>query len=191
MSLSSRSLAPASSASTSLSDSSARRGCRFATWSRRASTVPRASNESSSTPPPTGRRLIVYTKPGCCLCDGLSAKLETVLERAREGETSARTGATWDSLRDFSLEHRDVSTRDSWAQEYAGSVPRVFFTDGASAEEIEFPRPTPKTPPERVGDDLDALVRKHRGGAPPTRPKSSSSSWSVNTNAPDSGGMTF
>lgn len=190
MCLSSRSLALASSASTSSSDSSARRGCRFATWSRRASTVPRASNDSSSTPPPTGRRLIVYTKPGCCLCDGLSAKLETVLERAREGETSARTGATWDSLRDFSLEHRDVSTRELWAQEYAGSVPRVFFTDGASAEEIEFPRPTPKTPPERVGDDLDALVRKHRGGAPPTRPKSSSS-WSVNTNAPDSGGVTF
>lgn len=189
MSLSSRSLATASSSSTSLSDSSARRGCRFAKLSRRASTAPRASNESST--PPT-RQLIVYTKPGCCLCDGLSAKLETVLERARDGETSARTGATWDSLRDFTLEHRDVSTRDSWAQEYAGSVPRVFFTDGASVE-IEFPRPTPKTPPERIGDDLDALVRKHRGGAPPTRPKSlsSSPSWSVNTNAPDTGGVTF
>jgi hypothetical protein len=188
MSLPSRSLAPASGSTTSLSDSSARR--RFAKLSRRASTAPRASTETQNETSTSGR-LIVYTKPGCCLCDGLSAKLETVLERSRAGETSARTGATWDSLKDFTLEHRDVSTRDSWAQEYAGSVPRVFFIDGAS-EEVEFPRPAPKTPPERVGDDLDAMVRRHRGGAPPTRPKtSSSSSWSVNTNAPDSGGVTF
>ena len=27
--------------------------------------------------------IIVYTKPGCCLCDGLRDKLETALEGAR------------------------------------------------------------------------------------------------------------
>lgn len=108
--------------------------------------------------------IIVYTKPGCCLCDGLRDKLETALEGARAGARSARTGATRDSLRDFVLVARDVSTRESWAELYAGSVPRVFVRDlGAVDGEYEFPRPTPKASAERIGDDLHALIQRSRG----------------------------
>ena len=47
---------------------------------------------------------------------------------------------------------RDVSTRESWAELYAGSVPRVFVSDlGAVDDEYEFPRPTPKASAERIG----------------------------------------
>lgn len=122
-----------------------------------------ASGEADANAAERGE-IIVYTKPGCCLCDGLRDKLEVALERARAGERSARTGATRGALRDFVLVTRDVSTRETWAELYAGSVPRVFVRDvGAVDDEYEFPRPPPKASAERIGDDLHALIQRSRG----------------------------
>jgi len=156
-------------------------------------------------------QIIVYTKPGCCLCDGLIAKLETVLASAHARTPSTRTSFVWDSLRDFSVTLRDVSVDDTWASLYAGSVPRVFVLDRMSTHATdvasmvnetdherdesaarEFPRPTPKTSVERIGDDLDVFVRALRGKPSPTMvDRTNSRAWSVSTDAPDTGATTL
>lgn len=122
--------------------------------------------------------IAVYTKPGCCLCDGLKEKIECALESARRGEASARTGTARDALRDFILVSKDVSENELWAELYAGSVPRVFIRDSHALdgeEWVEFARPPPKTSAARVCDDLDAFVRSRR-----PRSGVSSSGWVVN-----------
>jgi hypothetical protein len=50
--------------------------------------------------------IVVYTKPGCCLCDGLKDKLDAAVDAAAR----APPGASLECLRDFALCVRDVST---------------------------------------------------------------------------------
>ena len=108
--------------------------------------------------------IVVYTKPGCCLCDGLKDKLDAAVDAAAR----APPGASLECLRDFALCVRDVSTNAVWAESYAGSVPRVFVrvaVDAASTERSsvvsrEFARPPPKRATARVAEDLASLVRR-------------------------------
>jgi len=108
--------------------------------------------------------IVVYTKPGCCLCDGLKDKLDAAVDAAAR----APPGASLECLRDFALCVRDVSTNAVWAESYAGSVPRVFVrvaVDAASTERSsvvsrEFARPPPKRAAARVAEDLASLVRR-------------------------------
>lgn len=126
--------------------------------------------------------IAVYTKPECCLCDGLKEKIVRALELAELGARSSRTGGTRDALRGFALDARDVSANDAWAELYGGSVPRVFVQDPASSSPeawVEFPRPPPKTSAERVCDDLDALVRAGRRRDAASAPTSGGARWVV------------
>ncbi|MEM7592836.1 MAG: glutaredoxin family protein, partial [Cyanobacteria bacterium P01_A01_bin.83] len=50
-------------------------------------------------------QLILYSKPGCHLCEGLQSKLEQV------------------SNIDFELEIRNISTRTDWFEAYQYEVP--------------------------------------------------------------------
>lgn len=130
--------------------------------------------------------IAVYTKPECCLCDGLKEKIERALELAELGARSARTGGTRDALRGFALDARDVSACEAWGELYAGSVPRVFLRDPSSKSPeswVEFPRPSPKTSAERVCDDLDALVRAGRRRDVASAPTSAGASWVVSVTA--------
>jgi glutaredoxin len=80
-------------------------------------------------------RLILYSKPGCHLCEGLQEKLEQI-----------------ESLK-FQLEVRDITDRDDWFQAYQYEVPVLYKvqpqrTNSAgevvfSAEEL-LPRPSPR-----------------------------------------------
>ena len=80
-------------------------------------------------------RLILYSKPGCHLCQGLQEKLEQI-----------------ESLK-FQLEVRDITERDDWFQAYQYEVPALFKVQpqpknsvgeaGFSAEEL-LPRPSPR-----------------------------------------------
>jgi cell division septation protein DedD len=54
-------------------------------------------------------RLILFSKPGCHLCEGLQEKLEQI-----------------DGL-DFTLEVLDITTRDDWLQAYQYEVPVLFL----------------------------------------------------------------
>lgn len=53
-------------------------------------------------------RLILYSKPGCHLCEGLQEKLEQV-----------------QSLQ-FNLEVRDITTREDWFQAYQYEIPVLY-----------------------------------------------------------------
>jgi glutaredoxin len=60
-------------------------------------------------------RLILYSKPGCHLCEGLQEKLQQIHTLA------------------FDLEIRDITTREEWFQAYQYEIP-VLFLDRATAD---------------------------------------------------------
>ena len=69
-------------------------------------------------------RLILYSKLGCHLCEGLQEKLEQI-----------------QSL-DINLEVRDINTREAWFQAYQYEVP-VLCRD-IDGREAPLPRPSPR-----------------------------------------------
>ena len=80
-------------------------------------------------------RLILYSKPGCHLCEGLQEKLRQI-----------------ESLK-FQLEVRDITDRDDWFQAYQYEVPVLFkvqpqtknsAVDAAFSPEELLPRPSPR-----------------------------------------------
>lgn len=54
-------------------------------------------------------RVILYSKPGCHLCEGLQEKLEQI------------------QTLDFELEVRDITTRTDWFQTYQYEIPVLFL----------------------------------------------------------------
>lgn len=68
-------------------------------------------------------QLILYSKPGCHLCEGLLEKLEDIDEVA--------------------VEVRDITTQDAWFQRYQYEVPVLFGVDASGAER-PIPRPSPR-----------------------------------------------
>jgi glutaredoxin len=89
-------------------------------------------------------RLILYSKPGCHLCEGLQEKLEKILETGNFA----------------SLEIRDIMTCDEWFAAYEYEVPVLYVTnrrDTEDAEEEMIPRPSPRvTVPQ-----LEKMLRKY------------------------------
>ncbi|OKH39448.1 thioredoxin family protein [[Phormidium ambiguum] IAM M-71] len=72
-------------------------------------------------------RLILYSKPGCHLCEGLQDKLEQV-----EGI-------------DFELEVRDITTRDDWFATFQYEIPVLCRVRGENPQvEEQLPRPSPR-----------------------------------------------
>lgn len=91
-------------------------------------------------------QLILYSKPGCHLCEGLQEKLEQI-----------------QNLK-FDLEVRDITTRDDWFAAYQYEVPVLFVTNrfgakNAQEEETEelIPRPSPRASVQQ----LEKLLRKY------------------------------
>ncbi|MEH2322072.1 MAG: glutaredoxin family protein [Nostoc sp.] len=78
-------------------------------------------------------RLILYSKPGCHLCEGLQEKLQQIQNLS------------------FELEIRDITTREDWFAAYEYEVPVLYLSNhrGAEATEEEgseklLPRPSPR-----------------------------------------------
>lgn len=80
-------------------------------------------------------RLILYSKPGCHLCEGLQEKLQQI-----------------ESL-NFQLEVRDITSRDDWFQAYQYEVPVLYKVqpqqkksagDAAFSPAELLPRPSPR-----------------------------------------------
>lgn len=72
----------------------------------------------------TNDTLILYSKPGCHLCEGLQEKLEEI-----QGL-------------DFQLEVRDITQQDDWFQAYQYEVPVLYYHK--SGQETPLPRPSPR-----------------------------------------------
>lgn len=87
-------------------------------------------------------RLILYSKPGCHLCEGLQDKLEQV-----EGI-------------DFELEVRDITTHDDWFAAFQYEIPVLCRVRGENPEvEEQLPRPSPRCSVLQ----LEQLLQKHLG----------------------------
>jgi hypothetical protein len=82
-------------------------------------------------------RLILYSKQGCHLCEGLEEKL------------AAATNIQ------FSLEIRDITTRDDWFDRYQYEVP-VLCQDRNGAE-----IPLPRLSPRASVAELERLLQKY------------------------------
>ena len=59
-------------------------------------------------------RLILYSKPGCHLCEGLQEKLESI------------------SSLNLEIEVRDITTRQEWFQAFQYDIPVLFYVSGSS-----------------------------------------------------------
>ncbi|MEH2077477.1 MAG: glutaredoxin family protein [Nostoc sp.] len=107
-------------------------------------------------------RLILYSKPGCHLCEGLQEKLEKIQNLS------------------FELEIRDITTREDWFAAYEYEVPVLYLSNHRGAEEdtcvrgfppveqsvrgaeeeiIEAPLPRPS--PRASVQQLEQMLRKY------------------------------
>ena len=75
--------------------------------------------------------LILYSKPGCHLCEGLQEKHEKIQ-------------ATSQKLEKFQLEIRDITTREDWFQTYQYEIPVLFKSNDIDHTEHHIPRPSPR-----------------------------------------------
>lgn len=82
-------------------------------------------------------KLILYSKQGCCLCEGLLTKLQQVKNV------------------EFELEIRDITTNSEWFDRYQYEIP-VLCKLNAQQQEQELPRFPPRSPVEK----LEALLNK-------------------------------
>jgi glutaredoxin len=91
-------------------------------------------------------QLILYSKPGCHLCEGLQEKLEQI----RKDVPPERLY--------FELEVRDITSREDWFQAYQYEVP-VLCRDSAGREE-PLPRPSPRATVQQ----LERMLQKYFPG---------------------------
>ncbi|MBW4625268.1 MAG: glutaredoxin family protein [Brasilonema octagenarum HA4186-MV1] len=88
-------------------------------------------------------RIILYSKPGCHLCEGLQEKLEQI-----------------QNLK-FELEIRDITTREDWFQAYQYQVPVLFLANARSTEgtqELPLPRPSPRATVQQLENMLQKYL---------------------------------
>ncbi|KAG9451059.1 hypothetical protein H6P81_011024 [Aristolochia fimbriata] len=104
-----------------------------------------ASAASSSAPPQ--RKLIIYSKPGCCLCDGLKEKLHAAF---------ALGGP--DSLNDVELQVRNILDNPEWERLYQYEIPVLARVLSDGVEET-LPRFSPRMGVETIQKKLAAALR--------------------------------
>lgn len=85
-------------------------------------------------------RLILYSKPGCHLCEGLQEKLEQI-----EGL-------------DFQLEVRDITTREDWFNAFQYEIP-VLVKVEPDCKDVEEPLPRPS--PRATVRQLEQMLQKY------------------------------
>ncbi len=75
-------------------------------------------------------KLILYSTPNCCLCEGLLEKLHQVKDVK------------------FELEVRDITSNLNWFEKYQYEVPVLFLSqeDKQPSQELELPRISPRSP---------------------------------------------
>ncbi|MGR3277054.1 glutaredoxin family protein [Acaryochloris marina NIES-2412] len=79
--------------------------------------------------------LILYSKPGCHLCEGLQEKLEQIQDPPME------------------LEIRDITSREDWFQAYQYEIPVLIKRENLATDqamETPLPRPAPRLSVEQL-----------------------------------------
>lgn len=87
-------------------------------------------------------KFVLYSKPGCHLCEGLEEKLAAAAHLP------------------FELEVRDITTRDEWFQRYQYEIPVLCCVrEGESgSQEIPLPRLSPRAPQAKVEQLIQTYV---------------------------------
>ena len=84
-------------------------------------------------------QLILYSKPGCHLCEGLQEKLQQV------------------SKIEFELEIRDITTRKDWYSAYQYEIP--VLCQKLNHQEITLPRLSPRATVAKLEQMLQTNLR--------------------------------
>ncbi|KAK9271013.1 hypothetical protein L1049_026601 [Liquidambar formosana] len=110
--------------------------------------TPLASSYSSSSSSSTSRKLVLYSKPGCCSCDGLKEKLHAAFSLSGP-----------DSLYDVDLQIRDITTNPEWERAYQYEIPVLakVLSDGT---EQTLPRLSPRLGVELIQKKLVAALKQ-------------------------------
>ncbi|XP_018822177.1 uncharacterized protein LOC121258532 [Juglans microcarpa x Juglans regia] len=104
-----------------------------------------SSSTSSSTP---SRKLVLYSKPGCCLCDGLKEKLQAAFLLSGP-----------DSLHDVDLQIMDITSNPEWEMAYQYEIPVLAKVLSDGTEEI-LPRLSPRLGVELVQKKIAAALKQ-------------------------------
>ncbi|XP_047976915.1 uncharacterized protein LOC125219091 [Salvia hispanica] len=102
----------------------------------------KASASFSSSPEP--KKLILYSKPGCCLCDGLKEKLDAAFSLSSPN-----------SIGDIDLQVRDITTNPDWERLYQYEIPVLARVREDGVEET-LPRLSPRLGVELVQKKIAA-----------------------------------
>jgi len=84
-------------------------------------------------------KLILYSKQGCCLCEGLLTKLQQVKNL------------------NFDLEIRDINTNSAWFDRYQFEIPVLCVLNNHQQEQ-ELPRFPPRSPISK----LEELLQRYQ-----------------------------
>ncbi|MEM7554517.1 MAG: glutaredoxin family protein [Cyanobacteria bacterium P01_A01_bin.84] len=84
-------------------------------------------------------QLVLYSKPGCHLCEGLQEKLAAIKNIK------------------FDLEIRDITTRDDWFAAYEYEIPVLFIKDETGEKLQMIPRPSPRI----SATQLEKIIQKY------------------------------
>lgn len=85
--------------------------------------------------------LILYSKPGCHLCEGLQEKLEQI------------------KTLDIDLEVRDITTRNDWFDAFQYEVPVLFRVSSQDKNVAEMlPRPSPRATVQQLEKMLQKFL---------------------------------
>ncbi|GJZ26364.1 glutaredoxin-like fold protein [Tanacetum coccineum] len=95
------------------------------------------------------QQLILYSKPGCCLCDGLKEKLNSAFTLS----------STPQSLHDVELQIRDISTNPEWEKAYQYEIPVLARLRSDGTEEV-IPRFSPRAGVDHIQTKLAAVLSK-------------------------------
>ncbi|NJK41864.1 MAG: glutaredoxin family protein [Acaryochloridaceae cyanobacterium SU_2_1] len=87
--------------------------------------------------------LILYSKPGCHLCEGLQTKLEQL--RSLE----------------IDLEVRDITKRDDWFQAFQYEIPLLYKLEQKDATAAAIETPLPRPAPRLSVEQLERFLQKY------------------------------
>ena len=90
-------------------------------------------------------QLILYSKPGCHLWEGLQSKLETIIQMG--------------NIPSLQLEIRDITTRDDWFGAYEYEVPVLFCSRDNNGDNLQpIPRPSPRVTVQKLEQTLQGIM---------------------------------
>ncbi|MBA0866808.1 hypothetical protein Goshw_024601 [Gossypium schwendimanii] len=94
------------------------------------------------------RKLVLYSKPGCCLCDGLKEKLHAAFSLSGS-----------EPLHDVVLQVRDITSNPEWEKAYQYEIPVLAKVLSDGSEEI-LPRLSPRLGVELVRKKIAAAFKQ-------------------------------